>query len=205
VRRLLILGTAVAIAGAACSSSSKKTASTSPTSGSAPASTTSAPTAAPSGTPIKIAFLGSETGTFAAPDRHNALELAISEINAKGGVMGHKLQYTAYDVGILPQTTVTGVTKAISDHPTVMMGLGVSSGVAAAGQTIKQSGIPTFQTGSDNITDLSKLGVPNLFRLGGTAKTESDAQVQYLLSIHPTNVGLWDDSDTNGKLVQDKV
>ena len=188
------------IAAAACSSSSKNKTTTNTT-----AAGGSATTAVSNGAPIKIAFMSIETGTFASPDRHNAIELAISEINAKGGVMGHMLQYTAYDTGILPQTTVTAVTKAVSDHPTIMMGLSVSSGVAASGQIIKASGIPTFQYGSDNTTDLSKLGVTNMFRLSNTAKIEANATAQYMLSQHPKTAGIWDDSDTNGVATTDSV
>ena len=104
-----------------------------------------------------------------------------------------------------PRPTVTAVTKAISDKPTVMIGLSVSSGVAAAGNIHQASGIPTIQNASDNTTDLSKLGVPNLFRVSNTAKIEADATTQYILSQHPKTAGLWDDSDTNGKATEDNV
>jgi len=85
------------------------------------------------------------------------------------------------------------------------IGRWVSSGVAAAGTLIRQSGIPTFQYGSDNTTDLSRLGVPNLFRLGDTAKIEANASAQYILSLLPKTAGLWDDSDTNGVALEDSV
>ena len=42
--------------------------------------------------------------------------------------------------------------------------------MAAAGSIIKASGIPTIQNASDNTTDLSRLGVANMFRISNTAK-----------------------------------
>lgn len=151
-----------------------------------------------SGEPIKIAYLGFETGTYALPGRHDSLELAIDQINAAGGVDGHKIEYTAYDSGILPQQTVTAVLKAEASHPTVIIGMPVSSGVQAAGSALAKSGIPTIQVASDNSTDLSKLHVNNLFRAISTVQEEAIGTAQYVLSRHPTTVGLFDDSDLNG-------
>ena len=203
MRRLIALGCTLAIAGAACSSSSSNKTSTNTTAASG--GTGAGTTAVANGAPIKIAFLDIETGTFATPDRHNALELAINQINVNGGVMGHKIQYTAYDTGILPQQTITAVTKAISDKPTIIIGLQVSSGVEAAGPLLKQSGIPTIQEASDNTTDLSQLGVSNMFRVSDTAKEEAAATAKYMISTHPSSAGLWDDSDTNGKVITTSV
>jgi branched-chain amino acid transport system substrate-binding protein len=197
------------VAAAACSSSKSTKTSTNTTAGStgttAAAGSASTAAAAASGTPIKIAFMGIETGTFAAPDRHNTIQMAVDQLNAQGGIMGHKVEWTAYDTGILPQTTVTAVTKAIADHPTVMIGLSVSSGVAAAAPLIKASGIPTLQYGSDIITDLSKTGATNLFRIGNTNIIESNATAKYMLAQNPKTAGIWDDSDTNGVATTDIV
>ena len=108
------------------------------------------------------------------------------------------MEYTAYDTGILPQSTVTAVTKAISDHPTVMLGLSVSSGVLASANLLKAAGIPTIQEGQDNTTDLSKLGVTTMFRGEPSVHEESNAAIDFIASQHPTTVGLFDDSDLNG-------
>src|SRR5260221_5303824 len=95
MRRLVLAGTFLALTTVAACGGSTGSKTTQPT-GATP-TTASAPKE-----PVKIAFMGIETGANATPDRHNALELAISEINAKGGAAGHMLEYTAYDTGILP-------------------------------------------------------------------------------------------------------
>ena len=67
--------------------------------------------------------------------------MAINQINAKGGVDGHRISIKYYDSGVSSEETVTGVQKAIGDHPTAIIGLPVSSGVQAAASVIKASGI----------------------------------------------------------------
>lgn len=151
---------------------------------------------------MTIALLDFETGVYATPDRHNAIELAIKQINAAGGADGHMFQYNPYDTGILPQTTLTAVQKAISDNPTVMLGLAVSSGVQASATALKSSGIPTIQQGQDNTTDLSVLGVTNLFRGQPSVAEQSQAAINYLGSLHPKTVGQFDDSDLNSVQAQ---
>lgn len=183
----LAVGATLALTASACGSSSS-------TNSSSGASATGAST---KGAPIKIAFLGFESGSYATPDRHNSLELAINQINATGGVDGHKVQYTAYDTGILPQGTVTAAEHAIADKPTVIIGMQVSSGVQAAEPALKASGIPTLQVASNNSTDFTQSAVPNLFRLVPTVWEESTASARYILSKHPKTVGLFDDSGLN--------
>lgn len=193
MRKAVIAVVAVSLAASACSSSSKSNSSgsTSGTSGSTGAG-------ASNGAPIKIADLGFETGAYALPGRHDSIELAINQINAAGGIDGHKLEYTAYDSGILPQQTVTAVLKAIADKPTVIIGMPVSSGVQAAASAIKSSGIPTIQAGSDDSTNLSALGTTNMFRIISTVNEEATGVAEYILSKHPKTVGIFDDSDLNG-------
>ncbi len=132
--------------------------------------------------------------------------MAVNQINAKGGVDGHMITIKYYDSGITSEETVTGVQKAIGDHPTVMIGLPVSSGVQAAASVIKASGIPTLQLASDNSTDADKIGANNLFRPLATVSEEAYGQARYVASKHPKTVGIWDDSDLNAatqmKLVQ---
>jgi branched-chain amino acid transport system substrate-binding protein len=188
VRKSFMAVAVVVLVATACGSSTKSSTSQGSSAGSASAS---------SSQPVKIALLDFETGVYALPDRHNSVELAIDQLNAAGGINGHKVQYTAYDTGILPQTTLTAVEKAVSDHPTAIIGLAVSSGVQASASVLKSSGIPTIQQGQDNTTDLSRLGVTNMFRGQPSVTEQSQAAVNYISSLHPKTVGMFDDSDLN--------
>lgn len=200
MKKAAVVALVAALTAAACSSSHKGATSTgggsSTTSGSAGTSTGGSTPS--NGQPIKIAYLGFETGTYALPGRHDAVELAIDQLNAAGGIDGHKVEYTAYDSGILPQQTVTAVLKAVADHPTAIIGMPVSSGVQAAGSALAKSGIPTIQIASDNTTDLSQLHVDNMYRAISTVYEEATGTAEYVVSQHPKTVGLFDDSDLNG-------
>lgn len=190
MKKAAVVALVAALTAAACSSSHKGSTSTGGTSASS-GSTGNA-------SPIKIAYLGFETGAYALPGRHDAVELAIDQINAAGGIDGHQLEYKAYDSGILPQQTVTAVLQAVADHPTAIIGMPVSSGVQAAGSALAKSGIPTIQIASDNTTDLSQLHVDNMFRAISTVYEEAIGTAQFVVSRHPKTVGLFDDSDLNG-------
>lgn len=159
--------------------------------------------------PITIAFIDFESGPNSLPDRHNSVLMAINQINAKGGADGHKITIKYYDSGVTSEETVTGVQKAIGDHPTAIIGLPVSSGVQAAASIIKASGIPTLQLASDNSTDADKIGANNLFRPLATVTEEAYGQAKYVASRHPKTVGIWDDSDLNAaaqmKLVEKQL
>ena len=198
MRKMIAVGVVAAMVAVACGSSSKKSSSTATTAGNATSASPGTTVSATPKAPIKIAFLDIETGANAAPNRHDALELAIDQLNAKGGVDGRKVEYTAYDTGVLPASTVTAVQKAISDHPTAIIGLQVSSGVLAAASVLKPSGIPVLQVGNDNAADFSKLGVPNLFRINTTNAINASVAAQFILSKHPKTVGIFDDSNLAG-------
>src|SRR5690606_24753184 len=81
----------------------------------------------PSGEPIRIAWLVPETGPNAVEGRHNTLELAIADINARGGVLGRPLEYEAYDSQFTPDQAVTATELALSEDPDVLMGYFVTA------------------------------------------------------------------------------
>jgi branched-chain amino acid transport system substrate-binding protein len=61
---------------------------------------------------LKIGYLGATTGPFAALAKRNAIavEVAVDDINAHGGVNGKKLSFETFDTGGKPDQAVIGVT-----------------------------------------------------------------------------------------------
>ncbi len=162
-------------------------------------------TAGPSGaksskSPYVIGWITIASGTNATPDRNNAVQLAVNQINKKGGADGHKFELKYYDSGIEPQQAVTAVEQAIGDKVNAIVGLPVSAGVQASAPIIKSSGIPALQLASDNSTDFSHTGATNLYRALATVYEESLGQANWIASRKPAQVGLWDDSDLNGSV-----
>lgn len=68
---------------------------------------------------LTIGYLAANTGPFSALAKRNAIavQIAIDDINAKGGINGKKLALTAFDTGGKPDQAVAGVTQFASDTP----------------------------------------------------------------------------------------
>src|SRR5487761_2600203 len=74
--------------------------------------------AASSKAPIVIAYMTIETGPYATAGRNNDINLVVNQLNAKGGVDGHKVEYVGYDANITPQQAVTATQQALGTKPT---------------------------------------------------------------------------------------
>ena len=148
--------------------------------------------------PVKIAWLGFETGVYAQPTRHNDIELAIKQINAKGGVDGHMFQYTPYDTGFGPSTAVTGTQQALASHPTAIMGYSVDDMIRATASLLRQSGLPvlSFAEGPAALSTVNH--VPNLFTTVADGPVSSvTANMDYAYKAHhPKSAGIFVTDDT---------
>ncbi|GEM_PF-36220 len=114
------------------------------------AAATSAPAAAAGGT-IKIGLLYNVTGALSSIDEPalKGSQLALKEINAKGGVNGKKLEAVVYD----GKTDVTAATNAAtrlveSDKVKAVVGLTDTQYVLPIGPIFQQAGIPFLTVGA---------------------------------------------------------
>jgi len=101
-------------------------------------------------TPIRIGSILSVTGpaAFLGEDMKAGMELAIEEINAAGGVLGRKIDWTFYDAESQTQKGLTATRRLLSqDNVDIIVGGGNMSGMAIAmlGLTEK-AGIPFMST-----------------------------------------------------------
>jgi branched-chain amino acid transport system substrate-binding protein len=159
-----------------------------------------------SASPYVIGFMSAETGVNASPIRHNAIELAVEDINKAGGINGHPVKYTAYDAGVGtdPNQTVTAVQKAISDKVNAIVGMGATAQVKAVAPLLGPTGIPTLHFAQNPSIDFSKLGPAqgaNLFRTGGRADIFAQAMGEYIASTKPASVGMLVGTDENSAFV----
>ena len=132
--------------------------------------------------PIKIGGLaplsapGSVTGGEAMRD---AMNIAVNEINAQGGVLGCKLQLIVADTEGLPEKGTAVMEKLISQDNVVAVGGGYHSSVGvAAGRVAHNRGVPVVfaETWSDEITN-SKL--PEVFRIAPLSSEVADFQSKF--------------------------
>jgi branched-chain amino acid transport system substrate-binding protein len=68
---------------------------------------------------LAIGYLAANTGPFSALAKRNAVavEIAIEDINAKGGINGKKLVLSSFDTGGKPDQAAAGVTRFAQDEP----------------------------------------------------------------------------------------
>jgi branched-chain amino acid transport system substrate-binding protein len=80
------------------------------------------------GPPIKLANVAELSGGGATVGTNwkNGIDLAVEEINAKGGVLGRKLEVTHADSQSNPGVARAQVQKALDGEPYVLLGPGYS-------------------------------------------------------------------------------
>src|SRR5215213_4353533 len=94
--------------------------------------------------PVKFAFIGELSGAGAVSStnfRDGAL-MAIDEINAKGGILGRKIELKQYDTQTNPGTARSQMQKAIDEDPYVILGPIFSGIVKVSMMLAQQAEIP---------------------------------------------------------------
>ncbi|CTQ53269.1 Aliphatic amidase expression-regulating protein [Roseibium album] len=109
--------------------------------------------------PIKIGITSDASGQYAnsgASDRRGML-MAISEANAKGGVLGRKIETTHIDTETTPATGSRVAERLISREDCGFLVGAVSSGVAnAISQVAQRNGVIYLNTNSSSPTESGK-------------------------------------------------
>jgi len=106
--------------------------------------------------PIRIAFANSLTGPSAPAGTESliATQLAIDEVNAKGGLNGRPIELVLFDDASDPAVARANA-QAIADSPSVaVLGHYLSSASLAAGPIYKDARIPAL-TGHASVDDLT--------------------------------------------------
>jgi len=128
------------------------------------ATTLSAAAFAQSGAPIKLADVAELSGGGATVGTNwkNGIDLAIEEINAKGGILGRKIQVTHADSQSNPGVARAQVQKALDDEPYVLLGPGYSGSVKVTAPLAAEAGIAQIMGGE--AAELTRSGNKFLFR-----------------------------------------
>src|SRR5881227_3487331 len=114
--------------------------------------------------PIKLADVAELSGGGATVGTNwkNGIDLAIEEINAKGGVLGRKLEVTHADSQSNPGVARAQVQKALDAEPYVLLGPGYSGSVKVTAPLAAEAGIAQIMGGE--AAELTQTGNPFLFR-----------------------------------------
>jgi len=114
--------------------------------------------------PLKLANVGELSGPGATVGTNfkNGADLAVAEINAKGGILGRKIEITHADSQSNPGVARAQVQKALDGNPYVLLGPGYSGSVKVTSSLAQQAGIAQIMGGE--AAELTQVGNPFLFR-----------------------------------------
>ncbi|MBO0873905.1 MAG: branched-chain amino acid ABC transporter substrate-binding protein [Pseudonocardia sp.] len=144
---------------------------------------------------IKLGMLAPLTGSSSAigPNMRGGAQLAIDEINAKGGVNGRKLSLTVEDEACDPKTSAAGASKLVSDGINISVGGYCSSATLPTLSIFNKANIPMIIPAA-NSADLVAQKLPNVFLLNGTGIQQAAAAANFIKSRDSKGVALLDDN-----------
>lgn len=144
---------------------------------------------------IKLGMLTPLTGSSAAigPYMRDGAQMAVDEINAKGGVHGRKLSLTVEDGACDPKTAAAGAAKLVSDGIAISVGGYCSSATLPTLSIFNKAGIPMIIPAA-NSADLVAQKLPNVFLINGTGVQQSKAASDFIKAHGAKSVALVDDN-----------
>ena len=101
-------------------------------------------------------------GTTAGTNFKNGAELAIKEINAKGGILGKKIEYTTEDTQTNPGVAKGLTQKAVDNDVFAIFGPVYSGSIMVSQAESRRGGVPNF-TGGEGAA-VTQQGNPYVFR-----------------------------------------
>jgi len=166
--------------------------------GTTSAGTTTAATTAAAGD-ILVGFSASITGTTPVEGQYSraGAELAVEEINAKGGVLGRKLKLVVEDDQNDATAAVNAVNKLVSQPIVALIGPHKSFAAKAVMQIVTDKKIP-FMSGATSVT-LLDFKSPYFFRLRASDGLVAKIAAKYCVEdLKATKVGIFFNNDEYG-------
>jgi branched-chain amino acid transport system substrate-binding protein len=178
------IGALVAIAAAACSSPG----SSSPGGGSSSASG-----------PIKIAVVDAQSGSDSDLGQFEwrGVKLAVSQVNAAGGIDGRKIDLTLYDDQGDPTVGVELARKIASEGDIAMFGTAESAVTVAMSPILESEHIPSITSGQS--TEIIAVHSPYQFLNGPTGLTYDSTLAKYVVQTKGyTKIAMLTNNDSYG-------
>src|SRR5436309_15771789 len=120
----------------------------------------------------------SGTGATSGTNFNDGVKLAVKEINAAGGILGRKVEYTSNDTQSQPQIAKALTVKAIDDGAYVVMGPVFSGSILVSMAETRRAAIPNFTGGE--AAAITQQGNPYIFRTSFTQTTAMPKVTRYL-------------------------
>jgi len=120
----------------------------------------------------------SGTGATAGTNFNNGVKLAVKEINAAGGILGRKIEYTANDTQSNPGVAKALAQKAVDEGAYVVMGPVFSGSIIVSMAETQRAEIPNFTGGE--AAAITEKGNPYIFRTSFTQATAMPKVARYI-------------------------
>jgi branched-chain amino acid transport system substrate-binding protein len=120
----------------------------------------------------------SGTGATSGTNFNDGVKLAVKEINAAGGILGRKIEYSASDTQSQPQVAKALVTKVIDDGAYIVMGPVFSGSIMVSMTETRRAEIPNFTGGE--AAAITQQGNPYIFRTSFTQSAAMPKVARYL-------------------------
>lgn len=120
----------------------------------------------------------SGTGTTSGTNFDNGVKLAVKEINASGGILGRKIEYTPMDTQSNPGVAKALAQKAVDMGAYVVMGPVFSGSIIVSMVETKRAEIPNFTGGE--AANITQQGNPYIFRTSFTQSTAMPKIANYI-------------------------
>ena len=155
---------------------------------------------------ITVAIAGPMTGQYASAGAQirKGAELAVADINAKGGVLGQKLKLEIGDDACDPKQAVSVANSMVNKKIVFMHGHWCSSSTIPASDIYAEAQIP-MATVSTN-PQVTERGLKNLVRIMGRDDQQGGVSGAFIASQFPgKKVAVVDDKSAYGKGLADQT
>jgi branched-chain amino acid transport system substrate-binding protein len=156
---------------------------------------------------IKIGVAGPLTGSNAAfgAQLKTGADLAVSDINAAGGLLSQKLMEIPADDACDPKQAVTAANTLVTDGVVMVAGHFCSSSSIPASAVYTDAGVIEISPASTN-PKYTDQGTPFTFRTCGRDDQQGLVAAKYIYKHFPkARVAVLDDNSTYGKGIADQV
>jgi branched-chain amino acid transport system substrate-binding protein len=156
---------------------------------------------------ISIGFSSALTGRYGWLGEPNVagIELAIADLNAKGGVLGEPLEPIVVDDGCDAELAPLAAEKLVSAAVAVVISATCSGAAIPASKVYRRAGIPMIEAGATN-PQLTEPGEGGVFRVVGRDDLQGTIGGDYLADRWgDSNIAIVHDTSTYGKGLAEEV
>jgi branched-chain amino acid transport system substrate-binding protein len=174
-----------------------------------PAAQPSPATPAPSNEPLKIGVVVplTQAGAIVGLSQRYGSEMAVEEINAKGGIKGRKIELIIEDTQLSNPVAVNAMSKVLSQKPVAVMASVLGTQMMAMEPSIKEAGIPVLTpSGTRKVTQMGNSWIFRYFPHDGIAKVaQTKFAIEHLKTKKPALLFLSDEYGQSGRDIMVKA